>query len=103
MPWNLAVAIVGASQTVQRRPWILSRNERHWNSSGWRRSDLPVATCRMHHRALSLQGIPIEKLLLTRESQRQLQDLAGNAMTSTVVGAALMSALIVTHQAPEIG
>ncbi|KAI9805360.1 MAG: hypothetical protein M1833_005813 [Piccolia ochrophora] len=44
--------------------------------------------------ALSMQGLPIEKLLLTRESQKQLQDLAGNAMSSTVVGAALLSALI---------
>lgn len=30
--------------------------------------------------ALSLQGIPIELLLLTRESEDQLADLAGNAM-----------------------
>lgn len=36
-------------------------------------------------------------LLLTRESQRELIDLAGNAMTSTVVGAALLSALAVSH------
>ncbi len=48
--------------------------------------------------ALAMQGIPIEKLLLTRESQKQLQDLAGNAMTSTVVGSALLAALIVGHQ-----
>ncbi|KAI9812586.1 MAG: hypothetical protein M1827_004575 [Pycnora praestabilis] len=47
--------------------------------------------------ALSMQGLPIEKLLLTRESQKQLQDLAGNAMTSTVVGAAMLAALIVGH------
>ncbi|KAI9846132.1 MAG: hypothetical protein M1838_001391 [Thelocarpon superellum] len=49
--------------------------------------------------ALAMQGLPIEKLLLTRESQKNLQDLAGNAMTSTVVGAAILAALIVGHRA----
>ncbi|KAL8287458.1 hypothetical protein RQP46_003316 [Phenoliferia psychrophenolica] len=43
--------------------------------------------------ALSLQGIPIDVLLLTRETEDQLANLAGNAMSSTVVGAALLSAL----------
>ena len=42
--------------------------------------------------ALALQGLPINKLLLTRESQKELQDLAGNAMSSTVVGAAILAA-----------
>lgn len=37
-------------------------------------------------------------LLLTRESQSELLDLAGNAMTSTVIGAALLSALTVSHK-----
>lgn len=53
--------------------------------------------------ALSMQGLPIEKLLLTRESQRQLQDLAGNAMSSTVVGAAIVGALSVGYEALEKG
>ncbi|KAM0749618.1 hypothetical protein T439DRAFT_289966 [Meredithblackwellia eburnea MCA 4105] len=43
--------------------------------------------------ALSLQGIPIDLLLLTRETEDQLADLAGNAMTSTVVGTAILAAL----------
>ena len=47
--------------------------------------------------AIALQGLPIDVLLLTRESERELFDLAGNAMTSTVVGAALLSALIVSR------
>lgn len=47
--------------------------------------------------ALALQGLPIDSLILTRESQRELADLAGNAMTSTVVGAAILSALAVGH------
>ena len=47
--------------------------------------------------AIALQGLPIDVLLLTRESQRELIDLGGNAMTSTVVGAALLSAFAVSH------
>ncbi|KAL2872557.1 putative SNF2 family helicase [Aspergillus lucknowensis] len=47
--------------------------------------------------SLALQGLPLDRLLLTQESQRELQDLAGNAMSSTVVGAAILSALIVGH------
>jgi len=45
--------------------------------------------------ALSMQGLPIDELLLTRESEDNLRDLAGNAMSSTVVGACIISALIV--------
>ena len=44
--------------------------------------------------ALSLQGIPRERLILNRESSRQLIDLTGNAMTTTVVGAAILAAFI---------
>lgn len=47
--------------------------------------------------ALSLQGLPIGELLLTRESDDQLQNLAGNAMTSTVVGICLLSALVLSR------
>ncbi|KAH7915282.1 hypothetical protein BJ138DRAFT_1122797 [Hygrophoropsis aurantiaca] len=45
--------------------------------------------------ALSMQGLPIDKLLLTRESEDQLADLAGNAMSSTVIGACILAALVV--------
>ncbi|KAL4785464.1 hypothetical protein BJX76DRAFT_356020 [Aspergillus varians] len=48
--------------------------------------------------SLALQGLPLDRLLLTQESQRELQDLAGNAMSSTVVGAAILSALIVGYK-----
>ena len=51
------------------------------------------------YESLALQGLPIDKLLLTRETQRELQDLAGNAMSSTVVGVALFGALMVGHEA----
>ena len=45
--------------------------------------------------ALSMQGLPVDELLLTRETEDQLADLAGNAMSTTVVGACIMAALIV--------
>ncbi|KAJ5657749.1 C-5 cytosine methyltransferase [Penicillium longicatenatum] len=44
--------------------------------------------------ALSLQGLPIDRLILSHESSRELQDLAGNAMTTTTVGVVMLSALI---------
>jgi hypothetical protein len=42
--------------------------------------------------ALALQGIPVRELLLTSETEDQLADLAGNAMTTTVVGATMLAA-----------
>ncbi len=44
--------------------------------------------------ALSMQGLPVDKLLLTRETEDQLADLAGNAMSSTVVGSCILAALV---------
>ncbi|EFQ99013.1 DNA repair protein rad8 [Nannizzia gypsea CBS 118893] len=49
--------------------------------------------------ALALQGIPIDRLLIGNDGQRDLHDLAGNAMTSTVVGAAIITALTLGYQA----
>lgn len=45
--------------------------------------------------ALAMQGLPVDKLLLTRESQDELADLAGNAMSSTVVGSCILAALVI--------
>ncbi|GAA5872529.1 hypothetical protein JCM8547_006937 [Rhodosporidiobolus lusitaniae] len=45
--------------------------------------------------ALALQGLPIDELLLTRETTDQLANLAGNAMSSTVVGTAIAAALAI--------
>ncbi|RAL15255.1 putative SNF2 family helicase [Aspergillus homomorphus CBS 101889] len=53
--------------------------------------------------ALALQGLPLDRLLVTRESMRELQDLAGNAMSSTVVGCAMLSALILGHKVLRTG
>jgi hypothetical protein len=45
--------------------------------------------------ALSMQGLPVDELLLTRETEDQLADLAGNAMSTTVVGSCMLAALVV--------
>lgn len=44
--------------------------------------------------ALSLQGLPLDRMLLTRETQAELMDMAGNAMSSTVVCAIMLASLI---------
>ena len=50
---------------------------------------------------LRLQGIHLKKISLTTETSREIQDLAGNAMTSTVVGPAIISGLIAGHKLIE--
>ncbi|KAG8885935.1 hypothetical protein FRB98_001541 [Tulasnella sp. 332] len=45
--------------------------------------------------SLSLQGLPVDELILTRETEDNLADLAGNAMSSTVVGTAMLAALCI--------
>ncbi|KAJ6028069.1 hypothetical protein N7540_003645 [Penicillium herquei] len=51
--------------------------------------------------ALLLQGLAGENIILSHESSRQLQDLAGNAMSSTVVGAVMLAALIACSEILE--
>lgn len=51
--------------------------------------------------SLSLQGLPVDELVLTRETEDNLADLAGNAMSSTVVGAAMLAALCVAEKLIE--
>ena len=53
--------------------------------------------------ALSLQGLPVDELLLTRETEDQLADLAGNAMSTTVVGACMMAAMYVAKNLLKSG
>lgn len=43
---------------------------------------------------LALQGFPTDSLRMERYKSSQLQNLAGNAMSTTVIGAAILSALI---------
>ncbi|CAN9451106.1 unnamed protein product [Alternaria alternata] len=44
---------------------------------------------------LMLQEMPLDRLLFANETHKDLQNLAGNAMSTTVIGASLISALIV--------
>ncbi|GLB41686.1 putative C-5 cytosine-specific DNA methylase [Lyophyllum shimeji] len=53
--------------------------------------------------ALSMQGLPVDKLLLTRETEDQLADLAGNAMSTTVVGACILAALVLGQELLKVG
>lgn len=46
---------------------------------------------------LMLQGIPVDDLILTKETEDNLKDLAGNAMSTTVVGACMLCALLLGH------
>ena len=86
------------------RVWNLSQNVDRGNSSA--RGICPCLTPTMiayisnrggpiiGAETLFLQGIPIDDLVLTRETDRQLADLAGNAMSSTVVGACIISSIL---------
>jgi hypothetical protein len=48
---------------------------------------------------LMLQGIPVDDLIFTKETEDNLKDLAGNAMSTTVVGACVLGALLVGYDA----
>ena len=92
----------------RRYPDLSQNVDRHEDTGQWgiagciTPSGIPYSSFRggqlVGLEALAMQGLPIDRLYLTRETQRNLQDLAGNAMSSTVVGAALLSALISSYQ-----
>lgn len=51
---------------------------------------------------LGLQGIPQANITLTTETSAEIQDLAGNAMSTTVVGAVMLAGLILgRHVLPK--
>ncbi|KAI9744010.1 MAG: hypothetical protein M1818_002744 [Claussenomyces sp. TS43310] len=52
---------------------------------------------------LALNALPINKLQFVLETQSMLQDLAGNAMTSTVVGAMILAVLSSAYPILESG
>ena len=54
-----------------------------------------VGRSMLGYEKLLLQGIPPDRLLLGRETEVQLSDLAGNAMSMPVVSACLLAALVV--------
>ena len=43
---------------------------------------------------LGLQGLPLKRISFTTETASEIQDMAGNAMTTTAVGPAILAALI---------
>ncbi|RVX72555.1 hypothetical protein B0A52_03745 [Exophiala mesophila] len=47
---------------------------------------------------LALQGMPIHKMNLTKASLKELQNLAGNAMTTPVIASSILSALLLTER-----
>ncbi|KAI7336939.1 hypothetical protein KC315_g2570 [Hortaea werneckii] len=47
--------------------------------------------------SLILQGLPLDKISFTTETQAELQSLAGNAMSTTIIGPAILAALIIGH------
>ncbi|RYP14332.1 hypothetical protein DL765_006435 [Monosporascus sp. GIB2] len=51
--------------------------------------------------ALQLQGLPIQRINFSTEDQEQLRDLAGNAITTTVVGTALVALFTSAHSVGE--
>lgn len=61
-------------------------------------SGMPIVTDLMRPvtgtETLALQGLPVDELVISTETQAQLRDLAGNAMTVTVVGAAALALIL---------
>ncbi|SPO28811.1 uncharacterized protein UTRI_05124_B [Ustilago trichophora] len=103
---TLRFAAMGQDPIYKSKIWELSQNvDRNVAASRpgiapcLTPSGIPFLTSRggplIGLEALSLQGLPLDELLLTRETDDQLQDLAGNAMSSTVVGACVLAALLV--------
>ncbi|KAJ3182529.1 hypothetical protein HDU85_002627 [Gaertneriomyces sp. JEL0708] len=110
----LRMAKTGVDPSYKTLVWNLSQNVDRTTASGLfsicpclTPSMIPYITNRggplVGLEALSLQGLPINELLLTRESDDQLADLAGNAMTTTVVGTCILAALILSSDALEAG
>lgn len=102
----LVVVSTHGSSTRYRQVWNLSQNvDRSTGSSKpgicpcLTPTMIPYITNRggpmVGIEALSMQGLPVNELLLTRETEDQLADLAGNAMSTTVVGACILAALVV--------
>ncbi|KAJ7577007.1 hypothetical protein C8J56DRAFT_870233 [Mycena floridula] len=95
----------GVDPSHKTTVWNLSQNvDRTIGSNKWgicpclTPSMIPYITNRggpmVGLEALAMQGLPVDKLLLTRETEDQLADLAGNAMSTTVVGACILAALV---------
>ncbi|KAK9448197.1 uncharacterized protein V1518DRAFT_419949 [Limtongia smithiae] len=101
---TLRAAKVGLDPCYKTELWNLSQNVDR--SIGSRKSGIstcitpsiiPYITNRggpmVGLESLSMQGLPIDELYLTKETEDNLFDLAGNAMTTTVVGTCMLAAL----------
>ncbi|KAK5661698.1 hypothetical protein OQA88_9798 [Cercophora sp. LCS_1] len=90
--------LVDASQNVDRSPLISNPDGACKNTGGIgciTPSGQPIITDRMRpltgFEVLALQALPVQHLTISTETQAQLQDLAGNAMSVTVVGAVTLA------------
>ncbi|KAI0305877.1 hypothetical protein B0F90DRAFT_1694134 [Multifurca ochricompacta] len=103
----LRSAVLGVDPSYKSQVWNLSQNvdrsigsNRVGISPCLTPSMIPYITNRggpmVGLEALHLQGLPIDELLLTRETEDQLADLAGNAMSTTVVGTSVLVSLILS-------
>ncbi|KAI9440567.1 hypothetical protein H4582DRAFT_2110717 [Lactarius indigo] len=103
----LRSAVLGVDPAYKSQVWNLSQNvdrsigsNRVGISPCLTPSMIPYITNRggpmVGLEALHLQGLPIDELLLTRETEDQLADLAGNAMSTTVVGTTVLVALVLS-------
>ena len=100
----LRYAAKGIDATYKSMAWNLSQNVDRSGGEGilgvapcLTPSMIPYATIRggpiLGLESLSLQGIPVEDLVMTRETETQMKDLSGNAMSTSVVGACMLAAL----------
>ncbi|KAK4154178.1 hypothetical protein C8A00DRAFT_33070 [Chaetomidium leptoderma] len=95
--------MIDVSQNVDRNKFVVAaRANRTKNNLGIvgciTPSGMPIVTDLMRPitgtETLALQGLPVDELVISTETQAQLRDLAGNAMTVTVVGAATLALLL---------
>lgn len=94
---TLRLAKHGVDNTYKTMIWNLSQNVDRDTMGRFNLSQcltptgIPYVTNRggplVGEELLLLQGIPADDLMLTKESEKNLKDLSGNAMTTTVVGA----------------
>ena len=95
-----------AMLTNNRRIWELSQSiDRYLDTTPWGHTccltptGQPFLTTRggpiNGREVLALQGLPLKKLDLRRESNKEIQDFVGNAMTTTVALAAIISGITV--------
>jgi hypothetical protein len=92
--------------TYKMAAWDVSQNVDRWHIDLANLGILPCITpggsvfASNRHQAhngsqlLLLQGMPLNKLHFGKETQKDRQDLAGNAMSTTVIGASIISALV---------